>query len=128
MFDCTPVPADPAGELEQQEAALDREVERVLAAVGGIDMLVVDGAGLHDQLAAVTDADGAVARGALLAGMEAGWSITRAVAGRAFIERERPGRILYIAPRPGAGAHAEAMRAGLENLARTLSTSGRAIG
>ena len=54
--------------------------------------------------------------------MEAGWSITRAVAGRAFIERERPGRILYIAPRPGAGAHAEAMRAGLENLARTLST------
>ena len=33
----------------------------------------------------------------------------------------RGGRIVYIAPSPQDGAHAEAARAGLENLSRTLS-------
>ena len=32
-----------------------------------------------------------------------------------------PGRVLLIAPEPDAGPHAEAARAALENLARTLS-------
>ena len=47
--------------------------------------------------------------------------MTRALASRAFLERERAGRIVFVAPAPSAGEHAEAARAGLENLARTLS-------
>ena len=39
----------------------------------------------------------------------------------AFIPGGRGGRIVYLAPAPGAGAHAPAARAALENLARTLS-------
>jgi NAD(P)-dependent dehydrogenase (short-subunit alcohol dehydrogenase family) len=48
------------------------------------------------------------------------------VAERAFLpgagrEQARGGRIVYVAPAPQGGAHAEAARAGLENLSRTLS-------
>ena len=53
--------------------------------------------------------------------LEASWRVTQALATAAFIERGVAGRIVYIAPPPDAGAHAEAARAGLENLARTLS-------
>jgi citronellol/citronellal dehydrogenase len=45
----------------------------------------------------------------------------RPVANRAWIEPRRPGRIVLVAPAPDAGAHAEAARAALENMARTLS-------
>ena len=47
--------------------------------------------------------------------------MTRAVVNVAFLPREEGGRIVYLAPRPLSGAHAGAARAGLENLARTLS-------
>ncbi len=67
---------------------------------------------------------------ALIATLEASWRVTRAVANAAFIAGEG-GRIVYVAPptlaagnrrEPGAvAAHADAVRAGLENLARTLS-------
>jgi NAD(P)-dependent dehydrogenase (short-subunit alcohol dehydrogenase family) len=49
------------------------------------------------------------------------WRAARAVAVGALIEAAQPGRFLFLAPRPGAGPHAEAARAALENLARTLS-------
>jgi NAD(P)-dependent dehydrogenase (short-subunit alcohol dehydrogenase family) len=55
-------------------------------------------------------------RGAL----ELSWIAARAVATGALIEAGA-GRLLFVAPRPDAGVHAEAARAGLENLARTLS-------
>jgi NAD(P)-dependent dehydrogenase (short-subunit alcohol dehydrogenase family) len=47
--------------------------------------------------------------------------VTRAVANAAFLPDDRGGRVLFVAPPPDAGRHAEAARAGLENLARTLS-------
>jgi citronellol/citronellal dehydrogenase len=53
--------------------------------------------------------------------LEASWRVTQAFANAAFIERGTSGRIVYIAPTPDAGIHADAARAGLENLARTLS-------
>jgi NAD(P)-dependent dehydrogenase (short-subunit alcohol dehydrogenase family) len=60
-------------------------------------------------------------RSALRACLEGTWSVTRAVANLAFLARGRAGRIVYVAPIPDARAHADAARAGLENLARTLS-------
>jgi NAD(P)-dependent dehydrogenase (short-subunit alcohol dehydrogenase family) len=94
------------------------------------DTLVVDGADLFA-------ADG-------LQGCLAGaWDATRAVVNQAFLpagpdrqgssghgsgaeqgsggQAGRGGRIVYLAPPPSAGEHADAARAGLENLARTLS-------
>jgi len=49
------------------------------------------------------------------------WSVVRAVAVGALIPGEAGGKITLIGPTPDAGEHAEALRAGLENLARTLS-------
>jgi NAD(P)-dependent dehydrogenase (short-subunit alcohol dehydrogenase family) len=79
---------------------------------GGLDMLVVDGAGLFA-------ADG------LRACLEGAWDVTGAVVNQAFLPRDpspSTRRILYLAPAPGAGDSAGAARAGLENLSRTLST------
>jgi hypothetical protein len=73
-----------------------------------VDMLVVDGADLF-------------AAGGLGACLEGAWEATAAVVNGAFLPAERGGRIVYLAPAPGAGEQAEAARAGLENLARTLS-------
>ena len=52
--------------------------------------------------------------------MQACWDLTRAVAAAGMLERDG-GLVVLIAPPPGAGEHAEAAAAGLENLARTLS-------
>lgn len=87
------------------EAAIDRAV----VAVGALDMLIVDGAGLFHDNASTT----------LRACLDSAWNVTRAVINNAFIGRG--GRIVYLAPASDAGEHAQAARAGLENLARTLS-------
>ena len=58
---------------------------------------------------------------ALRATMDTAWRAIRAIATGALIENEIPGRLLLVAPRSGAGRHAPAVRAALENLARTLS-------
>jgi NAD(P)-dependent dehydrogenase (short-subunit alcohol dehydrogenase family) len=89
------------------EQAMDRVVESAVEP-GDLDMLVVDGfalfasAGLH----------------ACLAGA---WEATQAVVNLAFLPAGRGGRIVYLAPAPGAGEQADPARAGLENLGRTLS-------
>ncbi|HEV3318634.1 MAG TPA: hypothetical protein VG053_02735 [Solirubrobacteraceae bacterium] len=75
---------------------------------GGFDLLVVDGAALF-------------AAGGLGACLEGAWEATAAVVNGAFLPATRGGRIVYLAPAPGVGEQAEAARAGLENLARTLS-------
>jgi len=105
------------------EDACDAQIQRALAQAGSIEMLVVDGAGLYAAAAAARSAgaEGERARGALAACLAASWNVTRSLANRAFLEREQAGRIVYMAPAPSAGVHAEAARAGLENLARTLS-------
>jgi NAD(P)-dependent dehydrogenase (short-subunit alcohol dehydrogenase family) len=131
VFECAPMPT---GASAVQEQELDGEVERALAEAGHIEMLVVDGAGLYASAASTGDE-----RAALGACLDVSWNVTRSLATRAFLPatpagtsggtqadtlrgaRKPGGRIVYLAPAPGAGAHADAARAGLENLARTLS-------
>lgn len=59
--------------------------------------------------------------GGLRAALELAWVSARAVATGALIPADGAGKLLFVAPRPDAGAHADAARAALENLARTLS-------
>jgi NAD(P)-dependent dehydrogenase (short-subunit alcohol dehydrogenase family) len=123
------------------ESTIDAAVDRALAEVGSIDLLAVDGADLFAHAGAADlggegaeegkGADGSEgadrARAALVACLDASWNVTRAVANHAFLPGPRGGRdggggrIVYLAPPPDAGEHADAARAGLENLARTLS-------
>lgn len=53
--------------------------------------------------------------------LEEAWAVVREVATGALIESRQPGKVVLVAPRPDAGPLAGATRAGLENLARTLS-------
>jgi NAD(P)-dependent dehydrogenase (short-subunit alcohol dehydrogenase family) len=97
-----------------------------------VDLLVVDAAGAF-AAAAQDGGAGTNARAALAACMRLSWEVTRTFA-LALIEGGRGARIVLIAPaaaRAASGApdgapgelasHARAARAGLENLARTLS-------
>jgi hypothetical protein len=59
-------------------------------------------------------------QGGLLGAPARGWSAIREVATGALIPHKH-GKVVVIAPRPGAGAFAAAAVAALENLARTLS-------
>ena len=70
---------------------------------------------------ATSDAFGSGGSQRLTAAMEGSWRAARGLATGALIDAEEPTRIVFVAPRPGAGAHAGAARASLENLARTLS-------
>ncbi len=121
-----------AGCVTVEESSIDDAADRALAQMGGLDLLVVDGAGLFESACGEggaggegggSDGDAGAdrARAALIACLDASWNVTRAVANRAFLPESRGGRIVYLAPPAGAGAHADAARAGLENLARTLS-------
>jgi NAD(P)-dependent dehydrogenase (short-subunit alcohol dehydrogenase family) len=104
------------------ERAMDEAVSAVLAEAGRIDVLAVDGAGLFAQ-ALASEGDGIERDGhaALRACVDAAWNVTRAVVNHALLPSRRPGRIVDLAPAPDAGGCAQAARAGLENLARTLS-------
>ena len=93
------------------EEQLSEAVRAALEPLGGAELVVLDGAGLFE--AAAGDA-------ALLASMQGIWEVTRAVANEAMLAAAG-GLVVLIAPAPGAGEHAEPARAGLENLARTLS-------
>jgi hypothetical protein len=53
--------------------------------------------------------------------VDAAWSAIHAAATAAFIPAGRGAAIVLLAPRESAGAHATAVRAALENMARTLS-------
>jgi NAD(P)-dependent dehydrogenase (short-subunit alcohol dehydrogenase family) len=113
-----------------------------------LDVLVVDAASSFSSARAPAPGDRSGAAGAALRDcLDDAWQASQAVASAAFIDARRPGRIFYVAPRcrslpdaahPGAAesgaghtahtgaaesgaGHADAARAGLENLARTLS-------
>jgi len=129
----------------EDQPAVDSAVAQALAELGSIDVLAVDGAGLFmHALSGGEQADeeglaGGESSGAGRAGgaptalrgcMDATWNVTRAVVNLAFLAAapDSPAvvpapvrRVLYLAPSPDAGEHAGAARAGLENLARTLS-------
>jgi NAD(P)-dependent dehydrogenase (short-subunit alcohol dehydrogenase family) len=129
VLEC-PVSFDGQGEIEEE--AIEREArvaaERASACVANVVMLAVDGASVfaracaHDGADAATgDAGGEGARRGLRACLVASWIVTRALAAGVLLADGRGGRIVYLAPSAAAGEHADAARAGLENLARTLS-------
>ncbi len=126
VFECELGPGEPDG-LEQTAAELAAQdaVDRALADAGSVELLVIDGASVFAQAlaGAGTGAGGGAegAREALRACLDASWNVTRTVAAAAYLPDERGGRIVYLAPPAGGGEHADAARAGLENLARTLS-------
>lgn len=72
------------------------------------DALVVDAAALH-------------AADPLPHALDATWTAVRSTVNVAFIGPGRPGKIVLVAPRADAVPHAIALRAGIENLARTTS-------
>ncbi len=115
VWDC-PLASDASPELEQ--ARVEEAVGGLPEAALGVPLLAVDGASLFG-LARSEESNSA--RAALRRCLDASWNVTRAVAQHAFLPDSRGGRVVYIAPAPDAGEHADAARAGLENLARTLS-------
>jgi len=95
------------------DAAASDFAAGVIARRGALHTLVVDAAA-----AFAAESEGA---GGLRGAADPAWAAARAAAVAGMIETESGGKIVLIAPRPGAGAHAGAARAALENLARTLS-------
>lgn len=95
------------------EPAVQRAIAAIAATEDGIDTVVIDAASVF-----------AAARGgaeALNACTGAAWVVARAAATEAMIDAREGGKLVLIAPAADAGRHAGAARAGLENLARTLS-------
>jgi hypothetical protein len=88
------------------------------SARGDADQLVWDGAGAFA-------ATGRPSVDAVRAALDGAWLALRCAAAAGWIPAGRPGRAVLLAPAPG-DAHAAAARAGLENLARTLRSNGRA--
>jgi citronellol/citronellal dehydrogenase len=89
--------------------------EAAAAALGGADALVIDAA---TPFAAAGGGYPGYRRA-----LDGTWTAARAVARAAWLDRpEAGGALVLLAPAPGAGSHASAARAALENLARTLAT------
>jgi NAD(P)-dependent dehydrogenase (short-subunit alcohol dehydrogenase family) len=103
----------------ETELVAGEAVECALAGAGSVGLLVIDCASLFACARGVDRSS--AARDALRACLDASWNVTNTVANRAFLGEDHGGRIVYIAPPADAGEHADAARAGLENLARTLS-------
>ncbi len=140
-------PTSPQGESKAaDESPVQDAVARALADLGRVDLLVVDGASVFARALEPGGEEGRRnhgrsigAREALRVCLDASWNVTSTVANQAFLvdghgehdehdahdgdgeHDARGGRIVYIAPPVDAGEHADAARAGLENLARTLS-------
>jgi NAD(P)-dependent dehydrogenase (short-subunit alcohol dehydrogenase family) len=101
----------------------EEALAEILRGAGPLDTLVLDAGSGFATVAANEAAGGRAALGDCLA---LSWELTRALASLAFIEPARAGRIVLIAPPDDLGdvelaSYARAARAGLENLARTLS-------
>jgi NAD(P)-dependent dehydrogenase (short-subunit alcohol dehydrogenase family) len=124
VYECQlAVDAPAEGADDAVECAARDAVERALMDAGGVQLLVIDAASVFADAGDAGDGGEApdATRDALRACLDVSWNVTRGVAERAFLPDARGGRIVYLAPRGGAGEHAHAARAGLENLARTLS-------
>jgi NAD(P)-dependent dehydrogenase (short-subunit alcohol dehydrogenase family) len=97
------------------EEAIAAATAELLAGSGSVQLLVNDGASLFARAGEGLPG--------LRSCLDASWNATRALANAAFLaDGASGGRIVNVAPPPDAGEHAAAARAGLENLARTLST------
>jgi NAD(P)-dependent dehydrogenase (short-subunit alcohol dehydrogenase family) len=109
------------GLLAEAAVALSGEPDRALAAgLAGLGARTV-AASDPEATALVHDAATTFSRDGMSAALAGAWSAVVAVAGGSLIPSGRGGKIVLLAPRRGAGEHAGAVRAGLENLARTLS-------
>jgi citronellol/citronellal dehydrogenase len=102
---------DGCAALGARVEALDTDLldeAATLAAAEGIvaDVVLVDAGPLF----------GAGGEAALRVGLDGTWSAIHA-----GFAADRAGQVLMVGPRPDAGPFAQALRAGLENLARTLS-------
>ncbi len=116
-----------AGVVGSRLAALGADVRPLLVDLGDED-LVAEAAGRlpHVDVVVVDGAEPFVAAGGGLTGLRAavdgGFAAVRAVANAFWIDRDAPGgKVVFVAPAPGAGEHAGAAAAALENTARTLS-------
>jgi NAD(P)-dependent dehydrogenase (short-subunit alcohol dehydrogenase family) len=116
-------PARPA--ITQRLQSLDADIrpldvdsdEDAPAEAAGLHALVVDAAAPFAAAAGSADE-----LAPLRAAGDRAWIATRAIANAAWIGPQVPGgKVIVVAPRPGDGVHAEAARAALENLSRTLS-------
>ena len=98
--------------------------ERLGAGVRAVEADLLDEAAVEAAVgpcgALVVDARALFGAG-LRAALDGTWCVMRATANAAFIPDRRGGKVVLVAPAPGAGEHAGALRAGLENLARTTS-------
>lgn len=104
-----------AGALDPlDEDAVGAAIADIVERHGRLDTLVIDAADLF----AAAPQDGLAP---LRAGADAAWVAARAAGTTTMIEAPAGGKVIVIAPPPGAGPHADAARAGLENFARTLS-------
>ncbi len=119
------VTTNAAGELRDALAVLGAEVADPGAAEGA-DAGAAEGAdagGPVDALVHDARADfGGGGAGALLGALETMWETIASAANASMIASGRGGKVVLIAPEDGAGDHADAARAAIENLARTLST------
>ena len=103
----------------EAEPGDDAAADASAAAAGPVEALVVDAAA---RFAASRSQDAELA--GLRAAADGSWAAARAVANAAWIRPDGTGvagKLVLVAPAPGAGRHAEAARAALENTARTLS-------
>lgn len=110
--------------VEERCAELGAAVERLDADLLDEDAVTTAAAGVSGADVLAVDAATPFTGGltGLRTAVDGAWNATRAVANAAWIGPERPGRIVLLAPPPDAGEHAGAVRAALENMARTLST------
>jgi NAD(P)-dependent dehydrogenase (short-subunit alcohol dehydrogenase family) len=114
--------------LAAPRTAATSACERLGAGIRGVEVDLLDESAVEAAVgpcgALVVDARAPFGRGgadALRRALDGTWCVMRATANAAFIPDERGGKVVLVAPAPGAGAQAEALRAGLENLARTTS-------
>jgi NAD(P)-dependent dehydrogenase (short-subunit alcohol dehydrogenase family) len=109
--------------LAGRRVALSGSVDASVA-----ELLVHLGASLDDREepphALVHDGGGAFGAGGedgLAAALQDAWDAVASAAPQSMIPAGHGGKVVLIAPRSGGGRYADAARAGLENLARTLS-------
>lgn len=95
------------------EPAVQSAVAAIAAPEQGIDTVVIDAASVFARAEPPDEG--------LRAATTAAWVVARAAATEVMIGAPEGGKLVVLAPSPDAGHHAGAVRAGLENLARTLS-------
>lgn len=117
---------DPDGAIAVRAGELGAEVALIDAVTLGDEAAAAGWARarapLHGLILDAREAFGAGGPEPLRSTLELAWRAARAVATGALLEEGTDGgRLVFIAPAAEAGAHAEAARAALESLARTLS-------